>query len=164
MHGMPAHFPLTDWNAMKVLDQIKSLKELQEIGAISQEEFDEQKRRILDRHFDGSSFLASKVQDGQEPFFLNASNNNPSEVSRSRKSKIVAGLLAICLGALGIHKFYLGYKNEGIAMLLGSLLGSLQIIGPFVMNLISFIEGIIYLTKTDSDFEAQYVLSHKGWF
>ena len=49
-------------------------------------------------------------------------------------------------------------------MLLGSLLGSLLIIGPFVMNLISFIEGIIYLTKTDSDFEAQYVLGHKGWF
>ena len=161
---MPAHFPLTDWNAMEVLDQIKSLKELQEIGAISQEEFDEQKRRILDRHFDGSSFLASKVQDEQKPFFLNASNNNPSEVSRSQKSKIVAGLLAICLGALGIHKFYLGYKNEGIAMLLGSLLGSLLIIGPFVMNLISFIEGISYLTKTDSDFEAQYVLGHKGWF
>lgn len=161
---MPAHFPLTDWNAMEVLDQIKSLKELQEIGAISQEEFDEQKRRILDRHFDGSSFLASKVQDEQKPFFLNASNSNPSEVSRSQKSKIVAGLLAICLGALGIHKFYLGYKNEGIAMLLGSLLGSLLIIGPFVMNLISFIEGIIYLTKTDSDFEAQYVLGHKGWF
>lgn len=161
---MPAHFPLTDWSAMEVLDQIKSLKELQEIGAISQEEFDEQKRRILDRHFDGSNYLASKVQEEQKSFFLNASNNNPSEVSRSQKSKIVAGLLAICLGALGIHKFYLGYRNEGIAMLLGSLLGSLLIIGPFVMNLISFIEGIIYLTKTDSDFEAQYVLGHKGWF
>ena len=161
---MPTHFPLTDWNVMEVLDQIKSLKELQEIGAISQEEFDEQKRRILDRHFDGSNFLASKVQDEQKSFCLNDSNNNPSEVSRSQKSKIVAGLLAICLGALGIHKFYLGYKNEGIAMLLGSLLGSLLIIGPFVMNLISFIEGIIYLTKTDSDFETQYVLGHKGWF
>ncbi|WP_373580700.1 NINE protein [Collinsella aerofaciens] len=149
---------------MEVLDQIKSLKELQEIGAISQAEFDEQKRRILDRHFDGINFLASKVQDEQKSFPPNASNNNPSEVSRSQKSKIVAGLLAICLGALGIHKFYLGYKNEGIAMLLGSLLGSLLIIGPFAMNLISFIEGIIYLTKTDSDFEAQYVLGHKGWF
>lgn len=88
----------------------------------------------------------------------------PQQIQRPQKSKIVAGLLAICLGALGIHKFYLGYKNEGIAMLLGTLLGSLLIIGPLVMNLISFIEGIIYLTKTDSDFEVQYVLGHKGWF
>lgn len=149
---------------MEVLDQIKSLKELQEMGAISQEEFDEQKRRILDHHFGGGRLETSNTRGGQEPFCSNAANNNSPVDSTSQKSKVVAGLLAICLGALGIHKFYLGYKNEGIAMLLGTLLGSLLIIGPLVMNLISFIEGIIYLTKTDSDFEAQYVLGHKGWF
>lgn len=149
---------------MEILDQIKSLKELQEMGAISQEEFDEQKRRILDHHFDGSRLETSNTRGGQEPFCPNAANNNSPADSTSQKSKVVAGLLAICLGALGVHKFYLGYKNEGVAMLLGTLLGSLLIIGPLVMNLISFIEGIIYLTKTDSDFEAQYVLGHKGWF
>ncbi len=155
---------------MEILDQIKSLKELQEMGAISQEEFDEQKRRILDHHFDGSRLETSNTRGGQEPrgeqglFYSNTANNNSPANSTSPKSKMVAGLLAICLGALGIHKFYLGYKNEGIAMLLGTLLGSLLIIGPLVMNLISFIEGIIYLTKTDSDFEVQYVLGHKGWF
>lgn len=149
---------------MEVLDQIKSLKELQEMGAISQEEFDEQKRRILDHHFDGSRLETFSSGGEQKLFCSNAANNNSPANSTSQKSKIVAGLLAICLGALGIHKFYLGYKNEGIAMLLGTLLGSLLIIGPLVMNLISFIEGIIYLTKTDSDFEVQYILGHKGWF
>ena len=164
MHGKLSHFSSADWNAMEVLDQIQSLKDLQEMGAISQEEFDEQKRRILDRHFDGSNYLTPIVQDGRGTFFPNPSDSNPPADSRSQKSKIVAGLLAICLGAFGIHKFYLGYKNEGIAMLLGTLLGSPLIIGPLVMNLISFIEGIIYLTKTDSDFEVQYILGHKGWF
>ena len=77
---------------------------------------------------------------------------------------MAAVICILKVAAFGIHKFYLGYKNEGIAMLLGTLLGSLLIIGPLVMNLISFIEGIIYLTKTDSDFEVQYILGHKGWF
>ena len=32
--------------------------------------------------------------------------------------KLVAGLLGILLGGLGIHKFYLGYQKEGLIMLL----------------------------------------------
>ena len=32
-------------------------------------------------------------------------------------SKIVAGILAIILGAIGIHKFYLGYKEQGFIQL-----------------------------------------------
>ena len=38
------------------------------------------------------------------------------------KSKMAAGLLAIFLGSLGIHKFYLGYTKEAVIMLLVSLL------------------------------------------
>ncbi len=38
------------------------------------------------------------------------------------KSKIAAGLLAIFLGALGIHNFYLGFNGKGIAQLLISVL------------------------------------------
>lgn len=52
---------------MEILDQIKSLKELQEMGAISQEEFDEQKRRILDHHFDESRLETSNTRGRQEP-------------------------------------------------------------------------------------------------
>src|SRR5258707_374960 len=32
-----------------------------------------------------------------------------------RKSKLVAGLLGIFLGGLGVHRFYLGYIGIGIA-------------------------------------------------
>ena len=31
----------------------------------------------------------------------------------NKKEKLVAGLLGILLGSLGIHKFYLGYTKEG---------------------------------------------------
>lgn len=78
------------------------------------------------------------------------------------KSKVAAGLLAIFLGGLGIHKFYLGYNKEGIIMLLVSLL-SAGFLSP-VVALISLIEGIIYLTKDDAAFDQTYVQNKKGWF
>ena len=37
--------------------------------------------------------------------------------SGGEKSKLTAGLLGIFLGALGIHKFYLGYTKEAVIML-----------------------------------------------
>lgn len=76
--------------------------------------------------------------------------------------KIVAGILGILLGALGIHKFYLGYTKEGVIMLLVSVL-TLGF-GGFVMGVIGLIEGILYLTKPDEEFVATYVTGKKGWF
>lgn len=78
------------------------------------------------------------------------------------KSKIAAGLLAILLGALGIHKFYLGYTKAGVIMLLVSLL-TLGI-GAVVMEIIGIIEGIMYLTKDDLEFYQTYELGQKQWF
>jgi len=76
--------------------------------------------------------------------------------------KIVAGILGILLGALGIHKFYLGYTKEGVIMLLVSVLtlGFLS----WAMWIIGLIEGILYLTKPDEEFVATYVTGRKGWF
>ena len=78
------------------------------------------------------------------------------------KNHIVAGVLAILLGTLGVHKFYLGYSKEGIIMLLVTLLTFG--IGAGVMAIIGLIEGIIYLVKTDEDFYYTYVLGNKPWF
>ncbi|TLN04709.1 NINE protein, partial [bacterium] len=80
------------------------------------------------------------------------------------KSKVVAGILGILLGGLGIHKFYLGYNKEGIIMLAVSLLLSWTGIAPAAVGLIGLIEGIIYLTKTDQDFYTTYVAGQKPWF
>ncbi len=75
------------------------------------------------------------------------------------EKKIAAGLLAIFLGALGIHKFYLGYTTAGIIMLVVSLLSC-----GTIMGVIGLIEGIIYLTRTDEQFVATYINGKKEWF
>lgn len=76
---------------------------------------------------------------------------------RPENKKVVAGILGILIGALGIHKFYLGYTKEGIIQILLNLLCGLG-------SLIGLIEGIIYLTKTDEDFYQTYQVGKKGWF
>ena len=90
-------------------------------------------------------------------------NYNPQQLNTEpTKEKIVAGLLAILIGTLGIHKFYLGYTKSGIIMLLVSLLTFG--VGAPVMAVISLIEGILYLTKSDAEFYQTYVQNKKEWF
>ena len=79
-----------------------------------------------------------------------------------QKDRIAAGLLAIFLGSLGVHKFYLGYSSVGVIMLLITLLTFG--IGAFVMGVFGIIEGILYLTKTQQDFENTYVHNKRMWF
>jgi TM2 domain-containing membrane protein YozV len=76
------------------------------------------------------------------------------------------------LGGLGIHKFVLGYNQEGI-ILIGVYLVSIVIamitcgIGApliFIPTVIGIIEGIIYLTKTDEEFVQTYIVNKKPWF
>lgn len=76
--------------------------------------------------------------------------------------KILAGILAIVVGSLGIHKFILGYKTEGLIMLLVTVL-SCGILGV-VMTVIGIVEGIMYLTKSDEEFVRTYLQDKKGWF
>ena len=94
----------------------------------------------------------------------------PLTGSAGDKSKVAAGLLGIFLGWLGIHKFYLGYKKEAVTMLVISLVGMplcLVFIGYYMisaMSIIGLIEGILYLTKSDEEFESLYLQGHQGWF
>jgi len=76
--------------------------------------------------------------------------------------KIICGVFGILLGALGIHKFILGYTMQGIIMLLVTIL-TLGF-GGFVMGIIGLIEGIIYLCKSDEEFVRIYVDGRKEWF
>ena len=81
------------------------------------------------------------------------------------KSKIAAGLFALFLGSLGIHKFYLGQTTAGIIMLAAWFLGfGLALIPTLAVAIIALIEGIIYLTKSDEDFYQTYVVNKKAWF
>lgn len=86
------------------------------------------------------------------------------------KSRLAAGLLAILLGSFGAHKFYLGYTVPAVLMLsvtvvsvclMFLLIGFFFFWIPFVIGVI---EGILYLTKTDADFERIYVINKREWF
>jgi len=84
----------------------------------------------------------------------------PVPMDSSKKTS--AGICGILLGGLGIHKFILGYNKAGIIMLCVSLL-SCGLLAP-VMSVIGFIEGIIYLSKSDMEFYQTYIVSTKDWF
>lgn len=85
--------------------------------------------------------------------------------SKGDKSKVAAGIFALLLGGFGAHKFYLGYTAEAIITLI-VMWGGMFLIGipSIIMAIIVFIEGIIYLTKSDVEFQEIYVNSKKGWF
>lgn len=104
----------------------------------------------------------------------NESWNQPTYEQRPEymqdNKKVLAGLMALLFGYLGIHKFVLGYTNEGIILLVLSLIGfatSCLVVGIFILipiSIISFVEGIIYLTKSDRDFYEIYQKNKRPWF
>lgn len=86
----------------------------------------------------------------------------PPPYNPNDSKRVLCGVLGIVIGALGIHKFVLGYTSAGLIMLLVSLLTCG--IGASVMGIIGLIEGIMYLTKSDEQFYQEYVLNQKQWF
>ena len=76
------------------------------------------------------------------------------------KSKVAAGILALLLGGLGVHKFYLGRVGAGIV----HIILSITIIGIPVNWVICLIEAIIYFTKSDMEFHQTYVVNRKSFF
>ena len=84
-----------------------------------------------------------------------------SETEISNK-KLAAGLTGIFLGAFGVHKFILGYTKPAVIMLVVSLLTCG--VGYFAFQVIGIIEGVIYLTKSNAEFETEYLDGQKDWF
>ncbi len=83
--------------------------------------------------------------------------NKPTQPQQENK-KVLAGVMGILFGGLGVHKFILGYTQEGIIQLVVS------VVTCGIGSLIGFIEGIIYLTKSDEEFYNTYQANKKGWF
>lgn len=86
-------------------------------------------------------------------------NKLPPQESNKR---IISGVLGILFGAFGVHKFVLGYTNEGLMLLLFTLLTCG--VGSALTGLIGLIEGIVYLTKSDEEFYYLYQENKKSWF
>lgn len=84
--------------------------------------------------------------------------------------KIIAGVLAILLGAFGVHKFVLGYNKEGGILLGITIIGmvlscvGIGVLVVWVTGIIGLVEGIIYLTKSDEEFYNTYQAGKKTWF
>ena len=63
----------------------------------------------------------------------------------SGKSRVTAGVLALLLGGIGVHKFYTGAWGWGIVYLLFCL--------TYIPALMALAEGIRYLVLTPEDFD-----------
>lgn len=72
-----------------------------------------------------------------------------SQSPESNKDRTTAGILAILLGGIGAHKFYLNETGMGILYLV--------FCWTFIPAIVGLIEGILYLTKSDREFQQKYV-------
>ena len=123
----------------------------------SAKEFSEDAKESAKDFSEGAKKTANEFSAGAKEAFSGAGGEN---------KKILAGILAIVIGSLGIHKFILGYQKEGIIMLVVTLvLGAVTCgIGASAMWVVGIIEGIIYLTKSDEEFYNTYQAGRKPWF
>lgn len=83
---------------------------------------------------------SAPINNGYAP--INAAQNKGVDVSG--KSRVTAGVLALLLGGIGVHKFYLGKVWPGIIYLV--------LVWTYVPAIVALVEGIIYLTQDDNKF------------
>jgi TM2 domain-containing membrane protein YozV len=109
---------------------------------------------------------AKKVADGAKEAAEDIKEEWNKMTNSGENKKMLAGLLAIFLGAFGVHKFILGYTKEGVIMLVATVLLMVLTCGTlgWVVGIIGVIEGILYLTKSDEEFFNTYQAGRKPWF
>ena len=62
--------------------------------------------------------------------------------------RVAAALLALLLGGIGAHKFYLGQTKLGLLYLC--------FFWTIIPAIVGFIEGIVYLVKSEEEFQRKY--------
>ena len=75
----------------------------------------------------------------------------------SGKSRGVAGLLALLLGWCGLHYFYIDKTKAGVLFLLIAIV-SCGIFGTITW-VVSIIQGVLFFTSTQEEFERKWVNS-----
>ncbi len=81
--------------------------------------------------------------------------SSSSDSSSATFDRVVAAALALIFGFLGAHHFYLGNIRRGILYVC--------FCWTAIPGIIGFIEGIIYLTETNEEFEAKHVIQQESW-
>lgn len=119
-------------------------------------EFAEEAKEKAKEFAEEAKESASEFAESAKETFENATGDN---------KKILAGVLGILMGTIGIHKFVLGYNKEGIILLVLGVLGIFTCgITSGISWVIGIVEGIIYLTKSDAEFYNTYQAGKKPWF
>ena len=88
------------------------------------------------------------AQPVQQVIIQQAAPVNMERANWPIKSKVAAGILALFLGGLGIHKFYLGQGGKGILYLL--------FCWTYIPSILAFIEAITILCSNDENFQIKY--------
>lgn len=127
----------------------EEIKRAAERASKKAEEFAEEAKEKAGEFSEEAKETAKEFANNAKETFNTATGEN---------KKLLAGLMGIFFGGFGIHKFVLGYNKEGIILLLATFLtcGMASIIG--------FIEGIVYLTKSDLEFYNTYQINKRPWF
>ena len=134
----------------------KAKKKVTQITNEAKESFEGAKEKASEMAEEAKEVVQNLTEETKETMNDMKENWNQATTNGENK-KVIAGILGILIGGLGIHKFILGYNKEGIIQILLSFLCGIGAV-------IGLIEGIIYLTKSDQEFYDTYQVGKKGWF
>lgn len=92
---------------------------------------------------------AMRASERNGNVYMNAAVAMPTTAPAvGRKSRMTAVVLALLLGFIGVHKFYLDRPGQGILYLLFSW--------TFIPAVISFFEAIVYALTSNDAFARKY--------
>lgn len=107
-----------------------------------------------------------RIDWGQKPP-VDDSHNPPMPPAKFCPDRVGSSALAIVLGCIGIHKFYMGYVVEGFIMLAMTTIGTFMWQGfePFILMVsVSWFEAISMMSRNDESFVVNYVKNRRPWF
>lgn len=84
----------------------------------------------------------------QRPYQQQPRGPRPQPMYADRKSKVTAIILALLLGGLGAHKFYLRQSGWGVLYLV--------FCWTYIPGLVSLIELIVLAVMSDAEFDRKY--------
>lgn len=91
------------------------------------------------------------------PVYPVYNNNDPFTSGPEGKSRGVAALLAIFLGAFGVHYFYLGKTGAGLLCIL------LTLVSCSLWSMLTFVQGIYMLCINNEQFREKYVTTSSSF-
>ena len=137
--------------------------ESKDFGEKAEDAFDKAKEEASEAAEDAKESAGDFADEAKKT--ANEFTEGLKDAAGGENKKLLAGILAIVLGWLGVHKFILGYTKEGIIMAVVGVAGwFLCGIPTTIVALVGLVEGIMYLTKSDEEFYNTYQVGQKPWF